>query len=180
LERAYFEPFGGRVNLDGSDATSWASSNHKGFTEHEHDDDLGISRTRSMNLKNDERAKQLFRKATQLRDAGRHDDAVATLQEILSEYPKSTAVLGTMGSVLYPAKRFSEARDYFVRVLTLRPSAELASLGLFHCLWALGDHAAARAEVVRFLTDNTSEDYNQLLSEMGWKFDSDHRRLIAE
>lgn len=132
-----------------------------------------------MGLRDDESAKRAFRDAAELRDAGRrYDEALAILQALLSEYQESTAVLGTMAAVLFAAKRFAEARDYFSRVLTLRPNVELASLGLFHCLWAMGDREAARAEVVRFLSDNDSAEYAQLLREMGWRFDASRHQLI--
>ena len=130
-----------------------------------------------MSLTNDDQAKQAFRSATKLRDAGRHDDALAILHDLLSAYPDSPAVLGTIAGVLYDARRLGEAREYFARVLKLRPNNELASLGLFHCLWGLDDRASARAEVVRFLSENSSEEYRLLLDEMGWEFDSLGQRL---
>lgn len=130
-----------------------------------------------MNLASDEKAKEAFRCAVQLREQGRHDEAIAVLRDLLAVYPDAPAILGSLGGVFYAAKRFEEAKGYFMRVLELRPNVELASLGLFHCHWVLGDKTAARAELVRFLRDNDSEEYAQLLKEMGWRYDRDHRVL---
>lgn len=130
-----------------------------------------------MSLATDEHAKNAFREATNLRDRGRHDEAIVILEDLLRDYPDAPAILGSLGGVLYAAKRFREAKGYFIRVLELRPNVELASLSLFHCHWALGDEAAARAELVRFLSDNESDEYRQLMEEMGWRFDRAQRLL---
>jgi Tfp pilus assembly protein PilF len=70
------------------------------------------------------------------------------------------------------------ARDHFARVVELSPRSELASLGLFHSLWQLKQYRAARAELVRYLTTYESDECEQLMVEMGWRFDRAKRRLV--
>jgi predicted Zn-dependent protease len=124
-----------------------------------------------MNLKDDKRANRVVADAAKLRDAGRYQEAISLLTGVQANYPDSPAILGTIGGVLYAAKRFEEAKAYFSRVTALRPNAELASLALFHCLWKLGQQDAARAELVRFASSNDSKEYARLLEEMGWRFE---------
>ena len=131
-----------------------------------------------MNLSDDPRARLAYREAIRLRALGDHEGALRLLVPLIVSHPESPKLLGTIGSLLFLLDRLRDAWPYFQRVLALRPNNEIASLGLFHCLWDIGDRDGARRELVRFLSQNESQEYSQLLQEMGWHFDRAQRTLI--
>lgn len=87
---------------------------------------------------------------------------------------------GAQRAFVAAAKLRDAERFYFLRVAELRPNVELASLGLFHCLWHLGDEDAARQELVRFASKNDSKESALLLEEMGWHLDRETATLTLE
>jgi predicted Zn-dependent protease len=56
-----------------------------------------------------------------------------------------------------------QAIDSFRRATNLAPEMEWASLGLFHCLWNHNKLEEAFAEMQRFMVDNDSSLYKELM-----------------
>ncbi len=104
-----------------------------------------------------------FANATLLRRNGDFDGAVATLQKLSQELPQSVIIALTLGDTYCDLKQLEVALSYFSKAVFLKPSSEIASLALFHCLLKLDRSDDAFDEMRRFLTDNDSEEYKRLL-----------------
>jgi len=110
--------------------------------------------------------------ATELCNRNEFSAALRLAEPLLVSEPADPRVLGVLAGVYLRQGRFAEAALYFRRVTDLSPRSELGSLGLFHALWASGEHALAERELTRFLGVRESEEYRILLEEMGWRFEN--------
>ncbi len=111
--------------------------------------------------------KARFDAALVLRDAGSFPEAIAALRELNDEAPDCAAILGTIGAIyLLKIKDSRSALPFLEDATRLAPSSELASAGLFHCLWRLGRRDAAFEEMSRFLATNHSNFYQSLLNDL--------------
>ena len=113
--------------------------------------------------------KRLFKQAVELKNEGRLDEAMQTLELLLTMNPTSASVLALLGDTLWDLKRLPEAIDSFQRAVELAPASEMASLGLFHTILEFGDKQRALAEMDRFLTVSKSEEYQTLARSLGHK-----------
>ncbi|HYQ00033.1 MAG TPA: tetratricopeptide repeat protein [Polyangiaceae bacterium] len=109
--------------------------------------------------------------ATELASRGEFSKALGVLEPLAVSEPNDPRVLGVLAGVYFRQDRFEEAARYFRRATERSPRSELASLGLFHALWKLGEQLSAEQELTRFLSIRESEEYRMLLEEMGWRFE---------
>jgi predicted Zn-dependent protease len=79
------------------------------------------------------------------------------------QHPHSAAVHGLLGSTYFELGDMTNAAAAFAQVIRLNPKSELASLGLFHSLWAQKRRHQAFAEMQRFLSIAPSQEYAALL-----------------
>lgn len=115
---------------------------------------------------------------TELGNAGRYDEALDLARELAQRLSEDSRVVGVLGATLYRAERLEEARPVLVKATRLAPRAELPSLVLFHCLWDLGDTRSALAEVARFLSTKDSEEFQNTLAELGYRYDRTQGAVI--
>ncbi|MEM6274492.1 MAG: hypothetical protein AAF735_04550 [Myxococcota bacterium] len=101
-----------------------------------------------------------------LRNAGLLLESLELLKYLVQRAPRQKTVVGILALVLQDLDRTEEAAHYFKLSTELSPDSEISSLGLFHCLFALGNRDEAFDEMRRFLADNESEEYLQLLEEL--------------
>jgi tetratricopeptide (TPR) repeat protein len=67
-----------------------------------------------------------YRKALELVEAGRHEEALTYIQEYLISAPNDTEALNDTGAILHCLGRSDEAVNYFVKARNLQPdSAEI-------------------------------------------------------
>jgi tetratricopeptide (TPR) repeat protein len=104
--------------------------------------------------------------ALKLRSAHKYDEAKEILLALAEEYEDSAPVFGILGDVYWRLGLLNEAIPCFVRASELSPQSELASLGLFHCLWESGQTDLALDEMERFLSASHSAEYAKLLRDL--------------
>jgi predicted Zn-dependent protease len=111
--------------------------------------------------------KRLFEDALVCRDAGDNDKACKSLSSLISQYPDWSPPYSISGGISLNLRRFQEAEAYFRKAVQLKPTSEIASLGLFHALWEQSKRDEAMAEMKRFaLSGGISSDYKVILSEI--------------
>lgn len=112
-------------------------------------------------------AERLFNEAIQLRDLGEYDKAITNLIEVQNEGTVSdAATLGVLGHIYFLKEDWPEALKCFVKLVTLSPRSELASLNLFHTFIHLERVDEAFDEARRFLSVRDSEEYRLLFNEI--------------
>jgi predicted Zn-dependent protease len=110
---------------------------------------------------------ELLEAALRSRDAGDRDEAERLLSVLLTDYPDDLDVRIVYGGILFHCERFEEAAVHFQRILESRPTAEPASLGLFHSLWHTERGLDAIEEMRRFFAaGGESLEYRRLLRDI--------------
>ena len=105
-------------------------------------------KTRKINDKN------LFTEAIKFRDAKQFDLAAESLSKIIDD-PNDLQTLasakGILGHVFMCINDYTQSAECFQEVVNEAPTSELASAGLFHSLWGLGETDKAFEEMARFM-----------------------------
>ena len=110
-----------------------------------------------------------FDTAVRLNKQRRSDEAISILESLRKEFAQSASVVGYLGGIYFEQGRLDKAADCFRRAVKLSPNSELASLGLFHSLWAEGKTSGALAEMARFLAVAESKEYRTLIRDLHLK-----------
>ena len=118
------------------------------------------------NSKDNPTLRRQLDRAIRLNRDGHSAEAAKILRALAKTSPDSAAVHGYLGGIHLDRERFADAARSFRAAVRLAPTSELASLGLFHSLWALGDKAGALAEMGRFLARRESREYRTLIKEL--------------
>lgn len=103
-----------------------------------------------------------YASAYQLRQNGDLHGAASVLRKLSGELPQSLAVALVLGKTYSDLGELDHALPWFLKAVDLKPSTELASLALFHCLWEMDRTDDAFDEMRRFLKDNDSDEYKQI------------------
>lgn len=103
--------------------------------------------------------KAMLNQALELKNQERYAEAVQLLEQLREKNPQSASVHAILGEVLWEQIGASEAIAAFQKAVELAPTSELASLGLFHTLFEIGDKQRALQERNRFLSLSDSEEY---------------------
>ena len=122
-----------------------------------------------------------FDTALRLRDEERYVEALELLESLRKEPIDEPALLAgvycQIGNIyLFQLERPSDAESAFRSAISRTPQSELCSLGLFHSLMRQKRVEEALAEMKRFLTDNSSEEYTRVLAEIGESLNPKARR----
>jgi len=72
-------------------------------------------------------------RARELLDAGAHDQAIAICQHILRHYPRDVMTYQLLGEICLDKRDYSQAIDFFQRVLSADPENFIARVGLSIC-----------------------------------------------
>lgn len=107
-----------------------------------------------------------FNRALKLRDDGDLSGAIEIFRELDDEYPNQAVILGMWASIYFQTNDWENALLIYQRLVVLSPKSELASLGLFHSLFSVGQKQEAFNEMRRFLSISTSQEYWQLINEL--------------
>ena len=107
-----------------------------------------------------------FTEADRLRNESKFVEALSVLEQLLPRYPKKVSLLFTLAHVNWELQNFERAADLFRTVTHINPKSEMASLGLFHCLWGIGKQEEALDEVKRFMAVSYSKDYVRIIREI--------------
>lgn len=94
-------------------------------------------------------------------------EAIKILKELDEKHPNQPAIIGMIGGIYFGMNDYAQSLPYYEKVAHLSPKSELASLGLFHCLWRHERIDDAFEEARRFIKLNGySEEYAFALEEL--------------
>lgn len=126
----------------------------------------------------------MFDRAMLLRDSGQLDQAIEVLEQLVQQVrPEDTRLSAhshmQIGHIRNLQGRLLDSERHFREAVSLAPTLELASLGLFHAMNNLERRPQALGEMVRFLGLRESLGYRELLAGDGFGDDlpDDERRL---
>jgi len=114
----------------------------------------------------DDKTRKIYDEAVRSKESGDLTTAKNILQALHLKNPKSPAILAVLADTCWELNQLNEAIIYFSMATNLRPKLEAVSLGLFHCLWESDREEEAIDEIKRFLSEATSEQYEQLLKDL--------------
>jgi Flp pilus assembly protein TadD len=86
----------------------------------------------------------LFRRGTDLLEAGHHHQAVVPLSRARDLAPEQTSIREALGRALFHTQRYEQAAGEFSAIVDRAPTNDYALFCLGRCLQLLGRHAEAR------------------------------------
>jgi Flp pilus assembly protein TadD len=86
----------------------------------------------------------LYRRGTELLEAGHHHQAAVPLERARDLAPDKTSVREALGRALFHIQRYDQAADEFRAVIERAPTNDFALFCLGRCLQMMGRHAEAR------------------------------------
>jgi Flp pilus assembly protein TadD len=87
---------------------------------------------------------ELYRRGTELLEAGHHHQAAIPLSRARDLAPDKTSIREALGRALFHAQRYEQAAREFEAVIERAPTDDFALFCLGRCLQLLGRHAEAR------------------------------------
>jgi Flp pilus assembly protein TadD len=86
----------------------------------------------------------LYRRGTELLEAGHHHQAAVPLGRARDLAPDKTSIREALGRALFHTQQYAEAADEFQAVIDRAPTNDYALFCLGRCLQLMGRHAEAR------------------------------------
>jgi Flp pilus assembly protein TadD len=86
----------------------------------------------------------LFRRGTELLEAGHHHQAAVPLSRARDLAPEQTSIREALGRALFHTQRYEQAAVEFSAIVERAPTNDYALFCLGRCLQLLGRHAEAR------------------------------------
>ena len=87
---------------------------------------------------------ELFRRGTELLEAGHHHQATIPLSRARDLAPDKTSIREALGRALFNTQRYEQAAHEFQAIIDRAPTNDYALFCLGRCLQLLGRHAEAR------------------------------------
>jgi tetratricopeptide (TPR) repeat protein len=87
---------------------------------------------------------ELYRRGSELLDAGHHHQATIPLSRARDLAPDKTSIREALGRALFHAQRYEQAAQEFEAVIERAPTDDFALFCLGRCMQLLGRHAEAR------------------------------------
>lgn len=94
---------------------------------------------------------QRLRRARELTQAGRHNDARLCLLELLKDEPDNETALIMLGGAYFELQKYAEAEMAFERLILMEPGRGRFSIALFNTLWRQKRYEEALEEIKRFM-----------------------------
>ena len=95
---------------------------------------------------------------------GNYEYSLKIANELLKEYPKYYFITKLLlGSIFWNMNNLDEAISAFQEIVIKSPNNEKISICLFHVLWRKGLRFEALEEMKRYLTNNKSAEYTEIL-----------------
>jgi Flp pilus assembly protein TadD len=91
---------------------------------------------------------ELFRRGTELLEAGDHHSATIPLSRARDLAPDKTSIREALGRALFHSQRYAEAAGEFEAIIERAPTNDYALFCLGRSLQLLGRHAEARKPLV--------------------------------
>ncbi len=92
----------------------------------------------------DEDLYELFRRGTELLEAGHNHQAIIPLTRVRDLAPDKTSIREALGRALFHTQRYEQAAEEFQAVIERAPTNDFAQFCLGRSLQMLGRHAEAR------------------------------------
>jgi tetratricopeptide (TPR) repeat protein len=95
-----------------------------------------------------------------LRQEGYYDASIAQLQLVIAQYPYDRVVRNDLGRVLFLQRKYAQARDEFLKAISVDPEDLEANYNLMLCYTGLGNDKMAaeyQERYMRFKADEASE-----------------------
>jgi tetratricopeptide (TPR) repeat protein len=124
-------------------------------------------------LRDDPCLNRLLQHAIDLKNEEKFEEAADAFTQIVTQYPDCAPANGLLGAILHlELKRSREAIPYCRKATQLAPKSQMASLGLFHSLWATDQIYEALDEIKRYqlLTNWSCQDYLEIVDEIKEKW----------
>jgi Flp pilus assembly protein TadD len=86
----------------------------------------------------------LYRRGTELLEAGHHHQATVPLGRVRDLAPDKTSVREALGRALFHTQQYAQAAEEFRAVIDRAPTNDYALFCLGRCLQLMGRHAEAR------------------------------------
>ena len=104
--------------------------------------------------------KQTLKRARELTEANRHEDARLCLLELLKDEPKNETALIMLGGAYFALHKYAEAEMVFERLILMKPGRGEYSIALFNTLWHQKCYEEALEEIKRFMdhADKATEE----------------------
>ncbi len=116
-----------------------------------------------MNLtKKDKELNKKFEEIIKLKEQGNYNDAISKAKKLNIDYKNLGSIHGLLAIVYFEIDEFDEAAKYYKKTTIISPKSKMASLGLFHSLWQLGDKNGAFEEMKRYMNVAKSKEYEEL------------------
>ena len=128
---------------------------------------------RNKSIPDEPKFNSLFEEALNLKSEGDYDRAILVLKKTIRLYPDVSILHWLVGALYFCEFHLpKKALRWFRKAVALAPKTELASLGLFHALWALDRCDEALEELKRYqvLVGYTCEDYCEIVAEINEKW----------
>lgn len=116
--------------------------------------------------------KEMFHVAANLSKDGNIAGAISILEELTKINPNSALFRAVLANSYEEIGKHELAEVNFKAAIHLKPEWELASLGLFHCLWGQGRKDEALLELKRFMAISYCKDYIDIIEEINLKAQS--------
>lgn len=110
--------------------------------------------------------KMKFVKAKTLSRAGDISGVVEIVRELVASYPDNPRIRSVLANAYWDLGDLAASEKEFRKAVELAPVLELASLGLFHCLWEQNRRDEAFEEMKRFMSISDSADYRRIVQEL--------------
>jgi tetratricopeptide (TPR) repeat protein len=95
-----------------------------------------------------------------LREEGKYDASIAQLRQVIAQYPYDRVVRNDYGRVLFLQRKYAQARDEFLKAISIDPEDLEANYNLMLCYTGLGNDkeaAAYQERYMRFKADEASQ-----------------------
>ena len=107
---------------------------------------------------------ELFEKSQRYKRNGDYEKALLCMNNFLVKHPDIFLPYMMLGSIYWKMNKLDEAISQFKKGIEKNQNHEKLSLCLFHTLWDKGLRFEALEEMKRFLTNNKSDEYTEILN----------------
>ena len=105
-----------------------------------------------------------FNKALSLKNSNKLVESLEIFEQLLNQKSDYYLTYVMMGDIYWDLKNLDKAETLFRKAIELKPKSEKISLCYFHVLWEQGKEVEALDEMKRFLINNESQEYFEILN----------------
>ncbi len=107
-----------------------------------------------------------FNKALDFKNKNKHEEALSLFDKLKERKPNYYLIYIMIGDIYWEIGKLKEASEEFKKAVSLKPNSEKVSRAHFHVLWDQDKKIKALDEMKRFLKNNESEAYTEILKEI--------------